>query len=97
MGKPREYDNILDDPLSDEENYETKAEGEEESSSEGEASDDGIDIEFPRDDADELLVFLHREITNVSNMEDGQKRKHALLRMYEVFVLANKKADKKVY
>jgi len=30
-------------------------------------------------------------------MEDAQKRKFALLRMYEIFVLAKTKASKKVY
>ncbi len=43
------------------------------------------------------MTFLHREITNLQNMEDPQKRKFALLRMYEIFVLAEVKASKKVY
>lgn len=43
------------------------------------------------------MNFIHRELTNVSNMEDAQKRKFALLRMYEIFVLAKTKASKKVY
>jgi len=30
-------------------------------------------------------------------MEDSQKRKFALLRLYEIFVLAKTKASKKVY
>lgn len=43
------------------------------------------------------MNFIHRELTNLSNMEDAQKRKFALLRMYEIFVLAKTKASKKVY
>lgn len=43
------------------------------------------------------MTFLHREITNIQNLEDPQKRKFALLRLYEIFVLAKDKATKKVY
>lgn len=43
------------------------------------------------------MTFIHREITNIQNMEDPQKRKFALMRLYEIFVLANNKATKKVY
>ena len=96
----RDYDPILDDPVSEgseEENTKKKDEESEEESSEGDQSEEGLDIEFPRDDADELLAHLHREMTNINNMEDNQKRKFALLRLYEVFVLAKTKANKKVY
>ena len=42
------------------------------SGSEGEeSSEDDIDFEFPREDAAELLQFLHREVTNLSNLEDN--------------------------
>ena len=86
--KPRPYDPILDDPISsDDEN----------SKSEGESSDEGVDVDFPREDADDLLASLHREITNIQNLEDAQKRKFALLRLYEIFVLAKNKATKQVY
>ena len=43
------------------------------------------------------MTFLHREMTNLQNMEDAQKRKYALLRFYEIFVLAKSRATKKVY
>lgn len=43
------------------------------------------------------MTFLHREITNIQNMEDPQKRKFGLLRLYEIFVLAQDKATKRVY
>ena len=56
-----------------------------------------MDIKFPRESAAELMTFLHREMTNMQNMEDPQKRKFALIRMYEIFVLAKDKASKKVY
>ena len=41
------------------------------SSSSGEEEDNSCDIEFPRNDAAELLQFLHREINNLGNLEDG--------------------------
>ena len=93
-GQKKDYDPILDDPLSDEEKK-TDSSQEEEGSSE--ESDEGVDIKFPRESAAELMTFLHREITNMQNMEDAQKRKFALIRMYEIFVLAKEKATKKVY
>lgn len=43
------------------------------------------------------MTFLHREITNIQNQEEPQKRKFALLRLYEIFVLSKDKASKKVY
>ena len=85
---------------------ETKKSIEESSDDENEASggssssgeeDEGCDIEFPRDNAADLLQFLHREINNLGNMEDGQKRKFALIRLYQIFVQAKKKASNKVY
>ena len=36
-----------------------------------ESSEEELDFEFPKEDAQELLQFLHREITNLSNMEDN--------------------------
>jgi hypothetical protein len=38
-----------------------------------------------------------RDINALQNMEDGQRRKFALLRMYEIFVLAKDKAPNKIY
>ena len=88
----RPYDPILDDPISDSE--EKKQEDLEESSS---SSEEEIEIQFPRQNPTDLLNFIHRELTNLSNMEDAQKRKFALLRLYEIFVLSKTKASKKVY
>ena len=39
--------------------------------SEEESSEDDVDFTFPTEDATELMQFLHREITNLSNMEDN--------------------------
>jgi hypothetical protein len=33
--------------------------------------DEGCDIEFPRESAEELLQFLHRELNTIDNKEDG--------------------------
>lgn len=41
---------------------------EEEEYSDG--SEEGCDIEFPRDNANDLHQFLHRELNNLGNMED---------------------------
>ena len=60
--KERKYDPIIDDPLSSE-----SGDGE---GSGDESSDEGLEIEFPRDNAEELMTFLHREVTNLANMED---------------------------
>jgi hypothetical protein len=92
--KQRPYDPILDDPISSGESQDDKNNSSEES---GSGSEDEVEIEFPRQNANDLLNFIHRELTNLSNMEDAQKRKFALLRMYEIFVLAKTKASKKVY
>ena len=43
------------------------------------------------------MTSLHREVTNLSNMDDPQKRKFALVKLYQVFVLAKNKATPKVY
>ena len=64
---------------------------------ESEESDDGIDIDFPRDSAQDLLQFLHRELNNLQNMEDAQKRKFALIKFYQIFVSAKHKAPNKIY
>ena len=70
---------------------------EEDDQNSSEDSDEGCDIEFPRDNAQDLLQFLHREMNNLQNMEDGQKRKFALIRLYQIFVQAKKKASNKIY
>ena len=43
------------------------------------------------------MQFLHRDINNLSNMEDNQKRKFALIKLYQVFVLAKNKPSNRVY
>jgi hypothetical protein len=88
--KKSNYDPILDDAIVN------KSSSEDTSNSEA-SSEEEVQIEFPRQNAAELMTFLHREITNIQNLEDAQKRKFALLRLYEIFVLAKDKASKKVY
>ena len=89
--RERKYDPILDDPISSDDDS-AGSEG-----SEGEGSDEALDIEFPRENSQELMTFLHREVTNLSNMDDPQKRKFALVKLYQVFVLAKNKATPQVY
>ena len=54
-------------------------------SSSGDEGDEN-EIVFPREDAADLLQFIHRELNTLQNMEDGQKRKFALIRLYQIFV-----------
>jgi len=79
--KPRAYDPILDGPISSGSDEEEKEVAENESGSSEE------DVDFPRENASLLMTFLHREVTNLQNLEDAHKRKFALLRLYEIFVL----------
>ena len=67
------------------------------SGSEEDSGEDAVDIKFPRDNAQDLLQFISRDITNLQNMEDGQKRKFSLLRLYQIFVLAKIKAPNRLY
>lgn len=67
--------------------------GEDESSEEEQVSD----IKFPRESAQDLLQFINRDLNNLSNKDDKQKRKFALLRLYEIFVLARNKAPNSFY
>lgn len=67
------------------------------SGSDESSSDNDIDFEFPRDNAADLMQFLHREVTNLSNLEDNTKRKFALIKFYQVFVLAKDKPEKRVF
>ena len=63
------------------------------------SSDDDNDeneIIFPRKDAADLLQFINREVNTLQNMEDGQKRKYSLIRLYQIFVQAKKKAQNKI-
>ena len=43
------------------------------------------------------MNFLHRDLQNIQNLEDAQKRKFALMRLYQIFVLAKEKAPAKIY
>ena len=43
------------------------------------------------------MQFLHREVTNLSNLEDAMKRKFALIKLYQIFVLAKNKPTTRVY
>jgi hypothetical protein len=95
-GKKKDYDPILDDPVSDDEKKSDNS-NKDDSEDEEESSEEEVQINFPKENAAELMTFLHREMTNLQNMEDAQKRKYALLRFYEIFVLAKTRATKKVY
>jgi len=64
QNEKRPYDPILDDPISDSEEEKNDSEEASESSEE--------EVEFPRQNATDLLNFVHRELTNLSNMEDAQ-------------------------
>ena len=63
--RERKYDPILDDPI-DSDDSGSGGEG-----SEGESSEEALEIEFPRDNSQELMTFLHREVTNLANLEDA--------------------------
>ena len=65
----RPYDPILDDPISS--GGESEEEKKDSSEGSGSGSDDEVEIEFPRQSASDLLNFIHRELTNLSNMEDA--------------------------
>ena len=67
------------------------------SEEESDGSDEGCDIEFPRSNGTDLQQHLHREINNLQNLEDNQKRKFALIKLYQVFVSAKNKAPNKIY
>jgi hypothetical protein len=56
--KDSNYDPILDDPI------DSSSEEEKEEASDA-SSEEGIKIEFPRENSAELLTFIHREITNI--------------------------------
>lgn len=61
-GAKRDYDPILDDPISD---GEPSGDSDDEGESGSDGSEEGIQIEFPRENGAELMTFLHREITNL--------------------------------
>jgi hypothetical protein len=90
------HDPILEyDPSKDSTALNTDSEGDVSGSGEEDSSEEELD--FPRESATDLENYLHRDITNVSNMEDAQKRKFALLKLYQVLVLSKKKPTTAVY
>ena len=72
---------------------EDKSESSEESSEEEQLSD----IKFPKENAQDLLQFIMRDLNNLQNKDEKQKRKFSLLRLYEIFVLARNKAHNSIY
>ena len=43
------------------------------------------------------MQFISRDLNNLGNKDEKQKRKFSLLRIYEIFVLAREKAHNKIY
>ena len=58
---------LLQSKQDDQTNLPNSASESDEESSEEETSD----IKFPRDNVDDLKQYLHREITNISNLENN--------------------------
>jgi hypothetical protein len=48
-----------------------KVESSDEENNTSSEDEEGADVEFPRQNAQELYQFLHRELNNLQNMEDG--------------------------
>lgn len=65
--------------------------------SDSSSEEEGIDIEFPRENAQELLQHIQRDIVSMQDKADDQKRKFALIKLYKIFVLANEKAPNRIY
>ena len=93
-----------DDPLlkefdEAEKKAQNESEGEDESGSSEESTDEEqlSDIKFPKETAQDLLQFIMRDLNNLSNKDEKQKRKFSLLRLYEIFVLARNKAHNSIY
>ena len=90
---------------SDKKSKTTAADDSEESEdTDGDSSSSGSDddepevtIKFPREDAHALHTFINRDLTNIQNRDEPQKRKFALLRLYQIFVLSKQKPLPKVY
>jgi hypothetical protein len=95
VNKMRQYE----DPLlkAFEEEQKKPAQEEDSGSSEDDSSDELSDIKFPKENAAELLQFIMRDLNNIQNKEDKQKRKFSLLKLYEIFVLAREKAHNRIY
>ena len=83
--------------LVDFDNEKQTAGGSDDSSEDESSEETGSDIKFPRYNAQDLLQHIMRDLNNISNKEDCQKRKFSLLKLYEIFVLANNKAPRGVY
>lgn len=103
VNRMRNYKDPLLEDFDKETAKDSKLDEDEESSAEEESGDSddessGDDeIEFPRDNADDLLQFIQRDLVNLDNKEDDQKRKFALMRLYQIFALAKNKAPARVY
>ena len=54
-------------------------------------------MEFPRQNAQDLLQHIQRDLVNMQDKADDQKRKFALIRLYKIFVLAKNKAPNRIY
>ena len=68
------------------------------SSSSGSSDDEPeVTIKFPKNSAQDLHQFISRDLTNIQNRDEPQKRKFALLRLYQIFVLTKDKAPNKIY
>lgn len=71
--------------------------GSDDQSDSDDSEEQEIDIQFPRNNVQDLLQFIHRDLMNINNMEDAQKRKFGLIKLYQIFVLAKNKAPNSVY
>lgn len=99
INKMRNYkDPLLEAFDAEQKKAQEKDSDDESSGSEEETSEEELsDIKFPRDDAAELIQFITRDLNNLQNKDDKQKRKFSLLRLYEIFVIARNKAPNKIY
>ena len=78
-------------------NIESSSEADSDDESSSDEEDENIDIKFPNTNIEDLHQFISRDLTNMRNKEDGQKRKFALIKLYQIFVLARNKAPPKIY
>lgn len=85
------------DPLLKAFDDQAKDSSQEESSEDSSEEEQLSDIKFPKSNAQELLQFIQRDLNNLANLEDSQKRKFSLLKLYEIFVLARNKASNQIY
>jgi hypothetical protein len=67
------------------------------SASETDSEEETSEIKFPKDNAADLLQFIQRDLNNLGDSENNQTRKFALIKLYEIFVLAKEKAPCTIY